>query len=91
MKKRIFLGTTIVGIIAFLFCVIMLCRCFSFIKISEKEKEIQQVKNKIQQIEKDMKKNEKEKSELEKDNQDKVKVLEVWEEELKREEEENQS
>ncbi len=70
------------------FC-IMLFRFISYDKIQNKEKQIQKTEEKIQKLDKKKSENERKREEVKNNNPEKMGILEVWEEELQKEEKAN--
>ncbi len=79
----------LIGIISITFFSVILFRYISYDKIQKKEKEIHKIEGKIQTLEKKKNENEKKREEVKKNNPEKMGILEVWEEELQKEEKAN--
>ena len=85
--RRIVLLLTSLGVIISIVFFVYLINLNT--KINNKKNDISKVEEKIKKTNDMIKKKEAERKKIEEENTDKVKVLEVWEEELKREKEKN--
>lgn len=68
---------------------VVLIRYCSYDKVQKMENRIHKTEEKIQELEKRKKKIEKKREEVKKNNPEKMGILEVWEEELRKEEKAN--
>lgn len=81
--------TFLIMIISTTFFIFMFIQYFSCNKIQNKENDILKIEKKINETDKKIKVKDEERNKIEEKNSDKVRLFEVWEEELKREKQNN--